>query len=248
MALTAEQKKNLPADVLQEIEDQEKEVARLNYENADRRKKYNDIEKDKRASETALNTLREKMEKLGFKSDEDIEEQFPGLIEKVTKDKGLKPATEFDALTKKLDAINKKLELAEAAAAKEKHDAMIEKVGGIFDPALSETFGKAAPIIKDLLRTKGKFAMKDGVAGIQNGDEFVPLTAEKGSPSAIDLLKKDFADMVVTKQRLGTGGSPNAKTGTTGNEILTREEFDNLPPAKRTEYMAKVGQLAENVA
>ena len=88
MPLTAEQKQKIPADILPEVEADEREIARLNAENSDKRIKYTKFEQEKRATETKLNELRSKMEKLGFKTDEDIEEQFPGLIEKITKDKG----------------------------------------------------------------------------------------------------------------------------------------------------------------
>ena len=46
MPLTAEQKKGLSADVLQEIENDEKENARLNRENGEKRTRANEIERE----------------------------------------------------------------------------------------------------------------------------------------------------------------------------------------------------------
>ncbi len=248
MPLTAEQKKLItdPA-ILQEIEDTEKEVARLNYENSDRRTKYAQSEKAKNEAATKLDKLQAAMEKVGLNADEDIEEQFPRLIDKVTKEKGFKPSSEVEALSKNLEKLTKKLEAAEAQAAAEKRETMVMQAASQFDPALTESFGKAAPIIRDLLRSRGRFAIKDGVPGLQNGDEFIPLNAEKGSQSAIDLLKKDYADLVVTKQKPGTGGSGVTKTGGGNNDkLISREEFDQLPLHKRSEFFANGGQLAEN--
>jgi hypothetical protein len=247
MSLTADQKKGLPADIIAEIEEDEKAIARLNSENADRRAKYNQAEKEKKAVETMLTSLRESMEKVGLRTDSDIEEQFPVLIEKITKDKGYKPSSEVDALTKQVAALTKKYEAAEAAAVAEKREAMLERVGGTFDPLLQESFGVAAPLVKDLLRTKGRFAMKDGVAGIQNGDEFLPLNAEKGSVSAIDQLKKEYGNLVVTKQRPGTGGGGANNTSGKNDKLMSRADFDALAPLARMDFMKNGGQLSENV-
>ncbi len=247
MSLTADQKKGLPADIIAEIEEDEKAIARLNSENADRRAKYNQAEKEKKAVETMLTSLRESMEKVGLRTDSDIEEQFPVLIEKITKDKGYKPSSEVDALTKQVAALTKKYEAAEAAAVAEKREAMLERVGGTFDPLLQENFGVAAPLVKDLLRTKGRFAMKDGVAGIQNGDEFLPLNAEKGSVSAIDQLKKEYGNLVVTKQRPGTGGGGANNTSGKNDKLMSRADFDALAPLARMDFMKNGGQLSENV-
>lgn len=247
MPLTAEQKKGLSADVLQEIENDEKENARLNRENGEKRTRANEIEREKKATETSLNELRDKMKKIGFDTGEDIEDQFPGLIEKVTKERGFKPSSEVDALTKKFDAMTKKLEAAEAQAARDKQEAMIEKVGGLFGPALQENFGKAAPLIQNQLRLTGKLAMKDGVAGIQNGDAFIPLNAENGSESAIDLLKKEYGDFVVTKQKTGTNGGGTNNTGGKNEKVMSRNEFEALAPLARMDFMKNGGQLAENI-
>jgi septal ring factor EnvC (AmiA/AmiB activator) len=149
MSLTADQKKGLPADIIAEIEEDEKAIARLNSENADRRAKYNQAEKEKKAVETMLTSLRESMEKVGLRTDSDIEEQFPVLIEKITKDKGYKPSSEVDALTKQVAALTKKYEAAEAAAVAEKREAMLERVGGTFDPC----FRKILVLPRPLLRT-----------------------------------------------------------------------------------------------
>lgn len=248
MALTAEQKAGIKdATILQEIEETEREVARLNSENSDRRVRITQAEKDKKARETELTDLRDKMKKIGFDTDSDIEEQFPSLIDRITKDKGYKPSSEVDALTRKLDAINKKLEVAEATAAKEKLEGMIEKVAGVFEPVLNENFGKAAPLIKKLLRTTGRFAVKDGVEGIQNGEDFLPLVAEKGSLSAIDQLKKEYGDLVVAKQKPGTGGSGTNKTTGANDKVISRTEFDALAPLAKMDFFKHGGQLSENI-
>ena len=252
MPLTAEQKTLIKdPDILREIEDDEREIARLNRENGDKRTRASKAESERATKETELNDLKGTLKELGFNADAltaaEIREQFPVLVEKITKDKGLKPQSEVDSFKKELDKMKKELADARAASEKDKHDAMVEKVGGLFEQDLQENFGKAAAFIRKQLRLEARFTIKDGVEGIQNGDEFVPRNAEKGNQSAIDQLKKEYADFVVTKQKPGSNGNPGTKAPGAGPQegMLTRAEFEALDPFKRPAYMAKYGGFAE---
>jgi len=250
MALTAEQKQKITdAAVLDAIDDIEKELAARTFEAADRRTKLKKVEDEKKSLEGNYASVIEKMKKLGFNPDEDFEQQFPTIIEKVNKEKGLKPSAEFDNLMKKIEKLSGEVAEWKGAAERERKEAQVEKAATLFDPALGEAFGKSAHIVKELLRLKGNIVLKDGVAGIQNGEEFLPLNAEKGQVSAIDFIKKTYPDLVITKQKTGAGGAASGKNGGAGKDgMVSRAEFDLFSPAKKVEYMQKIGQLTDNIS
>lgn len=242
MPLTAELKSKIKEpEILEAIDEIEKDLATRNYEASDRRTKLKKMEDEYKAFQSNHNALIEKIKKIGFDPDADIEEQFPSIVEKVTKDKGFKPSGEFEKLLKTVERLTTEVAAAREEAAKEKREAMIEKAGTQFDPALNEAFGKAAPVVKELLKMKGQLAIKDGVTGIQMGEEFVPLNAEKGTTSAIDIIKKSYSDLVVIKQKGGAGGSANNTGSGNANEngLVTREEFEKFDGAKKAKYMAE---------
>ena len=243
MALTPEQKKLITApEVLEAVEELEREIATRNYEASDKRTKLNTLE-------TLHNTFIEKIKKLGFDPDEDIEEQFPALIEKVTKEKGFKPSAEFDKLMQRIEKLSTEVAEWKGTAERKDKESQVEKASTALDPLLTEAFGKAAPVVRDLLKLKGVIALKDGIAGIQNGDEFIPITAEKGKISALDFVKQTFPDLVVTKQKGGSGGAANNKGagGGTNKDMVDRVTFETFTGPKKIEYMAKVGQFTDNI-
>jgi hypothetical protein len=243
--LTAEQKKLITdTAILETIEEQERELAQANYESADRRTKLKDADSRFKSLETNHNAFREKIKKLGFDPDVELDEQF----EKITKEKGLRPSSDVDALTKKIQTLTDKITAQEAATVLAQHEASIEKASNLFDPLLKDTFDKSADVVKELLKLKGKIALKDGVPGILRGEEFIPLEAESGSVSAIDIIKKEYANLVVAKQKPGSGSSPNNRSaGGKENEMIDRATFETLSPDKKFAYMSKIGQLSDNV-
>lgn len=254
MPLTAEQKAKITdAATLEAVEELEKRVVELatnKYEEADRRAKLKKTDEDFKAILARHNVLIEKIKKLGFDPDEDIEAQFPAIIEKVTKDKGYKPSNEFDKLMAKIEKLSGEVAEWKGAAERKDKEAQVEKAGTQFDPALSEAFGKSAPVVKELLKLKGQLTVKDGVAGIQSGDEFIPLNAEKGKTSAIDIVKQTYADLVITKQKGGAGGSPSNKGAGGGGAtegMISRAEFEKLDGPKKIEYMTKIKQFTDNI-
>jgi hypothetical protein len=241
-ALTAEQKKLITVpEVLEAVEELEKEVATRNYEAADKRTKL-------KKSEEGYAALIEKIKKIGLDPDGDLEHQFPALIEKITKEKGYKPSSEFDTLKKTIETLSKEVTEWKGTAEKEKKESQVEKASTALDPLLTEAFGKAAPVVRDLLKLRGVITLKDGVAGIQNGEEFIPITAEKGKISALDFMKQAFPDLVVTKQKGGSGGAANSKGAEGANkDMVDRVTFETFSGPKKLEYMKTVGQFTDNV-
>lgn len=242
MPLTPEQKKLITSpEVLEAVEELEKEVSARNFEAADKRTKLKKLEE-------LHNGIVEKIKKLGFNPDEDIEQQFPALIEKVTKEKGFKPSGEFDKLMQKIETLSKEVTEWKGTAEREKKESQVEKASTLLDPAFTEAFGKSAPVVKELLKLKGAIVLKDGVPGIQSGEEFIPLNAEKGSISAIDHVKQLYPDLVVTKQKGGSGGSPSNKGGEGVNkDVVDRATWEGWPAPRKAEYMVKVGKFTENL-
>lgn len=251
MPLTAEQKAKITdAATLEAVEELEKELATRNYEASDRRTKLKKVEDEKKTVEQSFTGIIEKIKKLGFNPDEDIEAQFPTIIEKVTKEKGFKPSNEFDKLMAKIEKLSGEVAEWKGAAEREKREAQVEKAGTQFDPALSEAFGKSAPVVKELLKLKGQLTLKEGVPGIQNGEEFIPLNAEKGAVSAIDFVKKIYPDLVITKQKGGAGGSPSNKGAGGGGAtdgMISREEFEKLDGPAKLKYMNEKKQFTDNI-
>lgn len=251
MPLTAEQKATIKdAATLEAVEEIEKELATRNYEMSDRRTKQKKTDEELKTLQTKNTALIESVKKLGFNPDEDIEAQFPTIIEKVTKDKGYKPSGEFDKLMSKVEKLTTEVTEWKGAAEREKREAQVEKAGTQFDPALTEAFGKSAPIVKELLKLKGQLTIKDGVAGVQNGEEFIPLNAEKGKTSAIDIVKQTYADLVITKQKGGAGGSPSNKGAGGGGAtegMISRAEFELLDGPAKLKYMTEKKQFTDNI-
>jgi hypothetical protein len=251
MPLTTEQKAKITdAATLEAVEELERELSTRNYEAADRRTKLKKVEDEFKTFQGTHGTLIEKIKKLGFNPDEDIEAQFPVIIEKVTKDKGYKPSNEFDKLMQRIEKLSTEVTEWKGAAEREKRENQVEKAGTQFDPALSEAFGKSAPIVKELLKLKGQLTLKDGVPGIQNGEEFIPINAEKGKISAIDFVKQTYPDLVITKQKGGAGGSPSNKGAGGGGAtegMISRVEFEKLGGPEKLAYMTKYKTFTDNV-
>ena len=252
MPLTPEQKKLITDPSLFEaVEDLEKEIAIRNYESADRRTKLKKAEEDIKAFQSAHNNLIERIKKVGLNPDDeaDFNGQMTTIVDKVTKDKGYKPSSEFDSLKKMVDNLTKEVTTWKDTAERERKSAQTEKAATMFDPLLTEAFGKSAHVVKELLQLKGCIVLKDGVAGIQSGDDFIPLNADKGSLSAIDHIKGLFPDLVVTKQKGGTGGASSNKGAEAANkDMVDRATFETFTPQKKMEYMQKVGNFTDNMS
>ena len=237
MAFSDELKKKISdTAVLQEIEKLEDEINNVTGESIKRKGKI-------REYESKIGSLTEKMKKVGFDPDADFEEQISAKLEEGRK--GLKPASELEALMKKVDKLSNELNGWKSQAEKSSAEAEMAKARAAFANKLTDHFGKASDILLDYATMKGIIAVKDGIPGVTVDDDFVPLAVEKG-PGAIDVLKKLYPQFAITKQQTG-GKDVSTRPGTNSGdnrEPISMEEFEKMPHASKQEFVKSGGKIA----
>jgi hypothetical protein len=202
-------------------------------------------------SESTLSRLRDSLKRHEIDPEGDLEDQ---LIKIKAKD-GLVPSTDMEKLSKELEKFRKdhdmtKKELADykTAMLKKDQDLTLEKARGAFSPKMSEKFGKSSSVLLDYAISKGQITIKDGIAGVQSGDEFVPLSVERGI-GGIDVLAKMYPEFVVAKQ-VGGSAKPDGRApiGESESNSMSRADFDILSvrnPRKAMDYVKAGGTFTD---
>ena len=217
----------------------------LNTENASWRTKLRDTEGRVKSYEELTTKQKADLEEAGFDPKLPIKDQLEKLKS------GLKPSSEFDVLTKKMEAkvqeLNKKFEDSELARTKAEQARQLETVRNAFSLPLKEEFGANAKYLDKILSLEGHYSVKDGVAGIVYDDEFIPLDASKKEAGALAILKSKFPELAMSKQTSGGKGvNTTGAKGKTGDDLqMTMEEFEKLPVQQRIEFSQKGGQIVD---
>lgn len=203
--------------------------------------------KKRKLSIRDLNSLLEKVKKIGIDPEGDVDEQFEKLFEESSKKKNLKPASEMETLSKQLAKLTNELTTWKETAAKNEKEAKLEKCKSAFSGKLAEPFGKSAGLILDNAILRGLITVDEkGNPGVMQDDEFFPIESDKGKLNGIDALKKIFADHVVAKQK--NGGSDvrtQISNQSSGKEPISRSDFEQLGPLAKINYMKEVGQFSD---
>jgi hypothetical protein len=223
--------------ILAAIDEQDALLHQVTEESIGRKNKLRDVEPKHTA-------MLEKIKKLGFDPDGDIEEQLQAMLEESPKKKGFKSASEYEKLAKKVAEIDEWKTKADQAT----NALQMERAKSAFSNPLKDIFGKASDLILKVATADGMISIKEGVPGIVYDDDFVPLVTEKGKTSALDVFKKLYPDQVITKQKTGSHNVQTISTQKGESELIDRKTFDALSPMERFEYMKKNKVLAENVS
>jgi hypothetical protein len=212
----------------------------LNTENAGWRLKTRENENRVKQFEELTTKQKADLEEAGFDPKLPIKDQLEKLKS------GLKPSSDFDALSKKMEAkvleLNKKFEDSESARAKAEQARQIETVRNALSLSLKESFGPNAQYVDKILLLESHYSVKDGAAGIVYDEEFVP------QDKAMAFLKAKFPELAMSKQTSGGKGvNTTGAKGTTGDGLsLTIEDFEKLPIDKRIEFSKNGGQIVES--
>jgi hypothetical protein len=185
--------------------------------------------------------LTEALKSLEFDPEKDLQEQFNAKLS------GTKPATEFDALSKKVEKLTSELTTWKQTAQQASEEAQISKAVEAFHAPLIDAFGaKNAEVIKELYTAKRSFSVRDGVPGIVIDSEFVPLAVSKGV-GAIDKIKTSYPHLAITKQTPGSKDvNANSQPGTNSTtKTLDRASFDAMPMTERMAFFKEGGQLEQ---
>lgn len=211
----------------------------LNTENASWRLKTREQESRVKQFEELTTKQKADLEEAGFDPKLPIKDQLEKLKS------GLKPSSDFDALSKKTEAkiqeLNKKFEDSEAARGKAELARQLETVRNAFSLSLKENFGPNAQYVDKILILESHYSVKDGVAGIVYDEEFVP------QDKAMVFLKAKFPELALSKQTSGgKGANAQGANGTTGDGLLTIEEVQKLPFPEQVKYAKEKGVFADS--
>jgi hypothetical protein len=238
MPLSPEQKKLITdASLLSEIEKMEHDLSDVTQESIGRKTKVREYEK-------TLSTWKDKLKKLDLDPDaDDLEEQLNARLEKGKK--GMKPDSEFEALMKKVNKLTDEVTNWKTTAEKNATEAAMAKARSAFAGKLTDHFGKASDLLLDYATLKGIIAVKDEMPGVMFEDDFVPLNAEKGQKSAIDVLKKLYPDFAITKQ---VGGGKDVSTrvntnNTDGKPSMQMADFEAMTHPQKQEFIKSGGKV-----
>jgi hypothetical protein len=224
-------KKITDASVLEEIEALEQQLNEVTKESIGRKKK--------------INELTGNLKRLELDPDSDLEEQLTKKLEKSKE--GYKPSSDYEAVLKKVDKLNKEMESWKSQAEASTKEAQMAKARAAFSGKLAEHFGPAADLLLELGTTKGQITVSpEGIPGVYHDEEFVPLHTEKGK-NAIDTLRKLYPTLAITKQ---VSGGKDVSTRTSGEskvqgQSMARQDFDALPPEEQYRFMKSGGALEE---
>lgn len=242
MPLTAEQKKKIQdsfPDVFSEVEKLEGELSNVTHESISRKNKIRDFESNQKS-------LLDKIKAHGIDPEGDMELQIKTLIDNAKT--GMKPANEFEVLTKKVDKLMHEVESWKTQAEKAQSEATIEKARAAFSTKLPDYFGPAADFILDYAITKGLVGVKDGVPGVVYDGDFTPLNVEKGK-NALDVLKSIYPQFVIVKQKGGSGspasGGGGAGAGSSDEKTMPMKEFETLPHSQKQQFIRDGGKVAD---
>jgi len=213
------------------VSDLEEKVGELSHEAKGHRLRAKSLEQQLKSFKDA-----------GLDPEKDISEQLEALKESASA--GKKDASEFSALQKQMDTLMKKLADSETKAERSAAEAKLEKARSAFSAKSKEHFTDADTVI-DLAIAKGLVTLdENGNPGLKDGDEFIPLNAEKG-PGAVDKLKTMFPKLAITTQKAG-GKDTTAKgaSGTAGNAKQMREsEFKALSIKAQGDFALSGGEV-----
>jgi ribosomal protein S16 len=203
--------------------------------------KMNALVRENVEKKSAVRNYVQQLEAIGFDPTKPLKNQFEELQEKTKGElsKGMKPTSEVDALAKKIERFEKAL--ADSAAREEslKQQNRREKAAATFSPILPDHFGKASSLILKNAIADGIITIdENGQPGVKGADgEFYTGDA------AINELKKIHADLVITKQKPGSGNTAGRGGGTSQGKAITREEFNAMAMDQQMELVTKQGAV-----
>ena len=237
MALTEEMKAKiakLDPNIMAEVEDLEQNLNHVTRESLDRKNKI-------RAYEASQKGLVEKLKARGIDPDQDIDDQLNKVLDSAKT--GMKPATEFEQLSKKFDKVMNELGSWKEQATKAQQEARMEKARAAFSSKLPDHFGPASDLILDYAVVKGLVGVNDdGLPGINHDGDFIPLNNDKGK-TAIDVLKGMYPQFAQVKQKAGTGtGGGSTQTSSSTGRVISFTEFESMPHAEKQAFMASVSK------
>lgn len=218
------------ADVKEKLDLTETEKGRVIKESMSRK---NTIKELTEAKDAILKTLEDAG--LEFEDgDEFTAEVVKGALEKTkaAATKGTKPDSEVEKILKKMETLSAELTAAKTEREQEKAKAQLEKARSAFLAKVTDQFQDPEIVIDHAISRNLLSLDENGNPVIKQGDEFVPLVAEKG-PTAVDVLKKLYPKQAITQQRGGgkdtrSSGDGSTRPGAGGLKEYTLKEFNEL--------------------
>jgi len=202
-------------------------------------KKIKELTRETMSHKAAARTFSQQITELGLDPTKPLKDQIDALQENVKKQaiEGTAPSAELTKMQKRLEAAEKAIADSNAEKAQLQAQNKRERASSHFAPTLNEHFGKASGLLLENLLNKGTITVDDeNRPGLKNEDgDFVTGDA------AVALLKKMYPDLVVVKQRPGSGGTgaSGGSSNNSGAKTVSRAEFESWSFEKKNDFFLK---------
>jgi hypothetical protein len=220
----------IEADITETKSVLDKKITTLTRENVERKRTIQELK-------TSLHSAE-------LDPDKPIAEQLAALQERMKADasKGMKPEGEVAILMKRLEKLEKDYQQEKSEKEQLKVQNHREKASAHFAPKLPDIFGKASSLILKNALVDGIITVdENGMPCVKNSDgEFLK------DDDAINELRRIHSDLVITKQKPGSGDLPNSGgKGRGDTKTATRTEFEALTYEQKVKFGAEGGKIVE---
>jgi len=220
----------IEADINETKSMMEKKITTLTRENVERKRNIQELKSSLHSAE--------------IDPEKPIGEQLAAIQERIKADasKGMKPDSEVAVLMKRIEKLEKDNQQEKSEKEQLKAQNKREKASAHFAPKLPDIFGKASSLIL-------KNALVDGIITVdENG-----LPCVKGADGellrddeAMNELRRVHSDLVITKQKPGSGDLPNSGgKGKGDTKTATRTEFEGFTYEKKVKFGSEGGKIVE---